>query len=759
MRLPVRPRPLAILASGVLLLGLAPSPADDLRGFAAESAKAQREWEAKFRAIPSPDSLREYMRRLSARPHHVGSPYDKDNAEWILAKFKSFGLDAHIETFDVLFPTPKERLVELVAPTTFRAKLQEPAVPGDPTSSQQAEQLPTYNAYSIDGDVTAPLVYVNFGVPADYERLERMGVSVKGAIVIARYFGSWRGIKPKVAAEHGAVGCLIYSDPREDGYTQGAVYPQGPWRPKDGVQRGSVMDMPLYPGDPLTPGVGATKDAKRLPISEAATITKIPVLPISYGDAQPLLAALGGRVVPPEWRGGLGITYRVGPGPARVHLKVTFDWSLKTLYNVIARIPGATAPDEWVIRGNHHDAWVNGAEDPLSGQGPLLEEARGYGQLLKQGWKPRRTIIYAAWDGEEPALLGSTEWVEAHADELATKAVAYLNSDTNNRGYLDMEGSHSLEQFINDVARDIEDPETKLSVWKRDQLRAVADAKTADERQEARQRGDLRIDALGSGSDYTPFLQHVGIATLNLGFGGEGGGGIYHSIYDDFKWYTTYDDTSFVYGRALAQTIGTAVMRLADADVVPYQFTNFAETVGRYVKEVEKLATETRDQIQERNRQLDDGVFTATSDPWQPLVPPAREAAAPHLNFAPLDDATDALSKAAERYDRAFTKAQANGGASLAKPEAGTLNATLRQAERTLTSATGLPRRPWYRHLVYAPGFYTGYGVKTLPSVREAIEQKNWAEAQQQIGATAQVLTAEAGVISQAAEQMEKLAS
>ena len=759
MRLRVRPRPLAILASGVLLLGLAPSPADDLRGFTAESAKAEREWEAKFRAIPSPDSLRDYMRRLSARPHHVGSPYDKDNAEWILAKFKGFGLDAHIETFDVLFPTPKERLVELVAPTTFRAKLQEPAVPGDPTSSQQAEQLPTYNAYSIDGDVTAPLVYVNFGVPADYERLERMGVSVKGAIVIARYFGSWRGIKPKVAAEHGAVGCLIYSDPREDGYTQGAVYPQGPWRPKDGVQRGSVMDMPLYPGDPLTPGVGATKDAKRLPISEAATITKIPVLPISYGDAQPLLAALGGRVVPPEWRGGLGITYRVGPGPARVHLKVKSDWSLKTLYDVIARIPGATAPDEWVIRGNHHDAWVNGAEDPLSGQGPLLEEARGYGQLLKQGWKPRRTIIYAAWDGEEPALLGSTEWVEAHADELATKAVAYLNSDTNNRGYLDMEGSHSLEQFINDVARDIEDPETKLSVWKRDQLRAVADAKTADERQEARQRADLRIDALGSGSDYTPFLQHVGIATLNLGFGGEGGGGIYHSIYDDFKWYTTYDDTSFVYGRALAQTIGTAVLRLADADVVPYQFTNFAETVGRYVKEVEKLATETRDQIQERNRQLDDGVFTATSDPWQPLVLPAREAAAPHLNFAPLDDATDALSKAAERYDRAFTKAQANGGASLAKPEAGTLNATLRQAERTLTSATGLPRRPWYRHLVYAPGFYTGYGVKTLPGVREAIEQKNWAEAQQQIGATAQVLTAEAGVIGQAAEQMEKLAS
>ena len=751
-------RALVASALGALLLAAAPSPTADLRGYSTDAAKAERDWEAKLRAIPSPDSLREYMRRLSARPHHVGSPYDKDNAEWILAKFKSFGLDAALETFDVLFPTPKERVVELVAPTTFRAKLQEPPVPGDPTSSQQAEQLPTYNAYSIDGDVTAPLVYVNFGVPADYERLERLGVSVKGAIVIARYFGSWRGIKPKVAAEHGAVGCIIYSDPREDGYTHGDVYPQGPWRPRDGVQRGSVMDMPLYPGDPLTPGVGATKDAKRLPVSEAPTITKIPVLPISYGDAQPLLAALRGPVAPTEWRGGLGITYHVGPGPARVHLRVKSDWSLKPLYDVIARIPGAAAPDEWVIRGNHHDAWVNGAEDPISGLVPLLEEARGYGQLLKQGWKPRRTIIYAAWDGEEPALLGSTEWVEAHADELAAKAVAYLNSDTNNRGYLDVGGSHSLEAFINDVSRDIEDPETRLSAWKRAQLHAIADASSAELRQEARQRADLRIDALGSGSDFTPFLQHVGIATLNLGFGGEGGGGIYHSIYDDFKWFTTFDDTSFVYGRALAQTVGTAVMRLADAEVVPYQFTAFGETVGRYVKEVEKLLQEKQDTVRERNRQLDEGVFTATADPRERSVPPAREDLPPYLSFAPLDNAVDALNRAAERYERAFGKAQASGGAALAKSEVQALNATLRQSERALLSGTGLPRRPWYRHQIYAPGFYTGYGVKTLPGVREAIEQKNWSEAEQQIAATAQALAAHTSVVSRAAEQLEKLA-
>ncbi len=749
----------ALVAStcSAFFLAAAPSSVSDLHGYSADAAKAEREWEAKFRAIPSPDSLREYMRHLAARPHHVGSPYDKANAEWILAKFKSFGLDAQIETFDVLFPTPKERVVELVAPTKFVAKLQEPPLPGDPTSSQQAEQLPTYNAYSVDGDVTAPLVYVNYGVPADYDRLERLGISVKGAIVIARYFGSWRGIKPKVAAEHGAVGCLIYSDPREDGYVQGDVYPRGPWRPRDGVQRGSVMDMPVYPGDPLTPGVGATKDAKRLALGEAATITKIPVLPISYGDAEPLLAALAGPRAPQEWRGGLGITYHVGPGPAKVHLRVKSDWSLKPLYDVIARIPGATAPDEWIIRGNHHDAWVNGAQDPISGQVPLLEEARAYGALLKQGWKPRRTIVYAAWDGEEPALLGSTEWVEAHADELAHKAVAYLNSDTNGRGYLGVAGSHTLEEFINDVSRDIEDPETKLTVWKRNQLNDVADARTAEVREEARHRANLRIGALGSGSDYTPFLQHAGIASLNLGYGGEDGGGIYHSIYDDFKWFTSFDDTSFAYGRALAQTMGTAVMRLANAELLPYDFTGLAETVGRYTREVQKLLKDKQDSVREQNREIDEGVFTATNDPREPLVPPRKEEVPPYLNFAPLDNAVDALTRAAERYQKAVAKAEANGGAALAKTDLKALNATLLQSERALTLADGLPRRPWYRHQIYAPGFYTGYGVKTLPGVREAIEQKNWREADDQIPRLARTLGAEADVVNRAAEQMEKL--
>src|SRR5437773_2737079 len=635
-------RPIAACGLGILLLALAPAPTGDLRGFTAESAKVQRDWETKFRAIPSPDSLREYMRHLSARPHHVGSPYDKDNADWILAKFKSFGLDARIETFDVLFPTPKERVVELVAPTMFRARLQEPPVPGDPTSSQQAEQLPTYNAYSIDGDVTAPLVYVNYGVPADYERLERIGVSVKGAIVIARYFGSWRGIKPKVAAEHGAVGCLIFSDPHEDGFYQGDTFPTGPMRPKDGVQRGSVADMLLYSGDPLTSGLGATKDAKRLDIKDAPTITKIPVLPISYGDAQPLLAALGGPVAPQAWRGGLGITYHVGPGSARVHLRVKSNWDLKPLYDVIAKIQGSANPDEWIIRGNHHDGWVNGAEDPISGQVALLEEARALGELLKSGWKPKRTIIYCAWDGEEPGLLGSTEWAETHADELSQHAVAYINSDSNGRGYLDLIGSHTLEKFTNDVARDIQDPETKLSAWKREQLRDIANAPSPERKQEIRQRADLRLGALGSGSDYTPFLQHVGIASLNIGYGGEDRGGIYHSIYDDFYWYTHFGDTDFVYGRALAQTGGSAVMRLADADLLPFEFADFADTVQTYLKELKALSQKMQDDIRERNREIEEGVFKATDDPKRPLVPPAVETVPPHLNFAPMENALDA---------------------------------------------------------------------------------------------------------------------
>src|SRR5258705_725025 len=755
----------SVAIASFLLVGVSLAPlgnhvaADEqpLFGYSAESSRAERQWEEKLRAIPSTDNLRSYMQRLSARPHHVGSPYDKENAEWIAAKFKEFGLDTHIEQFDVLFPTPKERVVELVeGGPKFVAKLQEPALPQDLTSNQQAEQLPTYNAYSIDGDVTAPLVYVNYGVPEDYEQLERMGISVKGKIVIARYYHSWRGIKPKVAAEHGAVGCLIYSDPHEDGFVQGDTFPAAPFRPPDGVQRGSVANMPLYPGDPLTPGVGATKDAKRLELKDAQTLTKIPVLPISYADAQPLLAALKGEVAPEGWRGSLAQTYHVGPGPAKVHLKLQSNWDVKPVYDVIVKIPGSTSSDQWIVRGNHHDAWVNGAEDPVSGTVVLMEEARGLAALLKQGWKPKRTIIYCVWDGEEPGLLGSTEWGETHAGQLRQHAVAYINSDGNDRGYLTMGGSHTLQAFINGVAHDIQDPEKKIPGCKRDQFKAIADAKSPEDRKDVRDRADLRIEALGSGSDWTVFLDHLGIATLDLSYGDEDGGGIYHSIYDDFYWYTHFSDTDFSYGRALAQTAGTTVMRLADADLLPYNFTGLADTIHRYLDELQKLWQTKQNEAIERNKQIDEGEFTAIADPKKASVSPPALEVPPHLNFAPLQNASDALTHSAERYQKALEKVSANGELAVNPAELQALNAKLMQSERKLTSPQGLPGRPWFQHLIYAPGQYTGYDVKTIPGVREAIEQKKWKEADEQIVRAANALQDEGMLVDLAAQDLEK---
>jgi len=744
------------VASIALAANAAEEHSPRLAGYSAQGSQAELEWEGKFKAIPEPDNMRAYMKHLSAYPHHVGSPYDKSNAEWILSKFKEFGLDAHIETYYVLFPTPKERKVEMVAPTKFVAKMQEPTVQQDPTSSQHGQQLPTYNAYSIDGDVTAPLVYVNYGVPADYKKLESMGISVKGAIVIARYGMSWRGIKPKVAAEHGAVGCLIYSDPHEDGYYRGDVFPRGAFRPLEGVQRGSVMDITKYSGDPLTPDVGATKNAKRIPLAQVKVLTTIPTLPLSYGDAKPLLDALKGPVAPREWRGALGMTYHVGPGPVKVHMSVKSNWDVKPIFDVIAKIPGSVYPAEWIIRGNHHDAWVNGAEDPVSGQSSLIEEARAFGQLLKQGWKPKRTIFYCAWDGEEPGLLGSTEWAEDHASELEDHAAVYINTDSNSRGYLAMEGSHTLQKFINGIARDVQDPEKNISVWQRDWDLRIRRAKTPAERQALRNNPDLKIGALGSGSDYTVFLDHLGVASLMLSYGGESNGaGIYHSIYDDFYWYTHFDDTKFVYERTLAQTVGTSVMRLADADILPLDYSEFTNTIQTYVDQLKELLKSEQSESKELDTEIKEGVFAATSDPEKTYVPPKPEAMPPFLNFAPLDNGVAALELSAGRYQRAIRAAESNGGAALAYPSLAGVNRRIIENERKLIWPEGLPGRPWYRHEIYAPGAYTGYDVKTLPSVREAIEQRQWDEAGKQIEIVGKVLEREAQAIDATAAALE----
>jgi len=663
-----------------------------IRGFVGANIAAERDLEHRFQALPSPENLREYMRTITAEPHHAGAPGSRKVADYVLGKFKSWGLNAQIEEFESLIPYPTERVVELVSPERYVAKLKEPPVDVDGDSTD-AGQLPSFNAYSADGDVTADLVYVNYGTPEDYEELGKLKIDVKGKIVIARYGRSWRGIKPKVAWEHGAVGCIIYSDPRDDGYFPGDVYPAGAYRPEQGVQRGSVMDMPIYPGDPLTPGWASERGGRKLERSEAKTLLKIPVLPISYADAVPLLSNLKGPVAPESWRGALPITYHVGAGPAKVHLKLAFDWQERPLFNVIARIEGSQYPDEWVIHGNHHDAWVNGASDPTSGNVALMETARGLGELLKTGWRPKRTIVIASWDGEEWGLLGSTEWVEKHEAELATKAVAYINSDSTGKGWLVMEGSHSLQTFVNEVARDVQDPRgSGKSVLEAKRAREIDQARSDDARAKL-QHGDLAIDALGSGSDYTAFLDHLSIASLNLGFAGDGSAnGVYHSIYDSYYWYTHFSDGDFSHTAALSRVMGTALLRLADADILPFEFGSTASTLARYVDELQKLSDDAKAGV----------------------------------DLKPLRKSIDGLRTAAEKYEAALgrTKQVATGG--LAE-----LNRTLYSTERAFRYEAGLPRRDWFKHLVYAPGFYTGYGVKTIPGIREGIEQKQFDEARQ----------------------------
>jgi N-acetylated-alpha-linked acidic dipeptidase len=735
----------ALVALSLILALATPAPAaNDLFGFAIDRADGQRAREARLDAALRPDAMAEWMKKISARPHHVGSPFGKEVAEYVAGQFRSWGYETRIETFQVLFPTPITRIVEMVAPSRYQAKLAEPALPQDATSGQTREQLPVYNAYSTDGDVTADLVYVNYGVPRDYEELARRGVDVKGKIVIARYGGSWRGIKPKVAAEHGALGCLIYSDPRDDGYFQGDAYPQGSWRSDLSAQRGSVADMPLYPGDPLTPGVGATADARRLPLAEARTLTRIPVLPIAWADALPLLRALEGAVAPEAWRGALPLTYHLGPGPARVHLKAAFDWKQVPAYDVIAVMRGAERPDQWIIRGNHHDAWVNGANDPVSGLVAMMAEARALAELRGDGWAPRRTIVYAAWDAEEPGLLGSTEWAEAHAAELREKAAVYINTDSNGRGFLSAGGSHSLEKMLNQAAREVPDPAKGITVVDREKARLIARG-TADERKEARERADLRLDALGSGSDYTPFLQHLGIASLNVSFGGEDGWGTYHSIYDSLDYYTRFGDPGFVYGVALARLLGRVVLRLADADVLPFEFTASADSVRRYVQEVIRLADEMRDETEEEARRLRERTYEAVAGPGE-LAAPSPRPPVPYLAFAALQNASARLEASA----RGLEQARAAAPDPLPADRAVRIDRVLMDAERALLREDGLPRRPWYRHQVYAPGFYTGYGVKTLPGVREALEQRQFEEAEQQVSEAARALERLAAQIDRA---------
>jgi len=726
------------------LLTVISSSAQKIMGFTDANATKQLDWEKQFDAQLNAQNQDTWMKFLTSNPHHVGSAKDKANAEYMANLFKQWGFDTQIATYYVLFPTPKTRVLELLGSKPYKAKLEEPALLEDKTSGQKAEQLPTYNAYSADGDVTAELVFVNRGIPADYEELERMGIDVKGKIVIAKYGGSWRGIKPKVAAEHGAIGCIIYSDPEDDGYAAGDTYPEGTFRRKDGVQRGSVMDMPVYPGDPLTPDVGATKDAKRIDRKDAITIMKIPVVPISYEDAQPLLQSLGGPVAPASWRGALPLTYHVGPSKDRVHLKLEFNWDQKPLYDVIATMKGSDFPDQWVLRGNHHDGWVNGASDPISGMVAEMEEARVIGELAKKGFRPKRTLVYCAWDGEEPALLGSTEWVEDHQQELNQKAVAYINSDGNGRGFISASGSHTFEPFFNEIANDVMDPQTNVTIKERRYARTVTEADRSA-RMKLLGNKNIKLGALGAGSDYSPFLQHLGIASMNLGFGGESSGGEYHSIYDSYDLFTKFKDPGNQYGVALSKTAGRIMLRLANADVLPVDFNSFYKTVNDYASELKTLLENTRNETDAENRMIREKLFDLAKDPKKSYKSPTAKESVPFLNFSSAENALVRLKNASEEFQKSYAKAT-----QLNTDKQAQLNEILFKAERSLIQAKGLPRRNWYRHQVYAPGFYTGYGVKTLPGIREAIEERNWKEAQENIEIVAKTLNDYSAQVEQA---------
>lgn len=715
-----------ITVSLLLLSALAHAQQKNIIGFTGASAAKELKTEQSFDASLSAPRIGATIKELSAFPHNLGSAGSKAVAEKILQKYKSYGLDAHLETYTVLFPTPKTRVLELTGPTQYTAVLKEPALAEDSTSGQD-NQLPTYNAWSADGDVTGQLVFVNYGLPDDYETLAKLGIDVKGKIVIAKYGKSWRGIKPKVAYEHGAIGCIIYSDPKDDGYTAGDVYPKGAFKSEYGVQRGSVMDMVIYPGDPLTPGVGATKDAKRLNRKDAPTILKIPVLPISYHDAQPLLAALDGVVAPADWQGSLPITYHVGPGKATVHLKLEFNWDLVPAYDVIAKIKGSEWPDEWVMRGNHHDAWVNGANDPISGQAAMLDEAKALGDLLKTGWKPKRTIVYCSWDGEEPGLIGSTEYAEDHDKELQQKTVVYINSDGNGRGFLNSGGSQALENFMDEITGDIIDPETNASIRDRKRAKELVNATAAKDKKEILDRKNQPLEALGSGSDFSSFLQHLGIPTLDLGFGGEDPGGEYHSIYDSYDNYHRFKDPEFNYGVALSKTAGHAILRMADVDLLPFDFRTLYTTISKYGKEVSELTDKMKENTDLENQLIKANDYKLAYDPTKNEKVPELKSEVPKIDFSPLNSALDSLKKGAEKL-AAQWKIISQTDADHDK-----FNKLLYHAEQQLLSVDGLPRRPWYKHTIYAPGFYTGYGVKTLPGIREAIEQRNWKEAQEQI--------------------------
>ena len=681
--------PLFTVLGAAWLSAQMPSPSR-IRGFSAAASAAEAARERELKAMPTAKAAEADFDVMTAEPHHTGSPYEIKLADYVSDQFKQIGIESTKYEYSVLLPWPKQRRIDIVAPDQVRLEVEEEKIRGDQWADKPGI-LPAYTAYSPSGDVTGEIVYVNFGIPSDYETLDKLGISVKGKIVLARYGGSWRGIKPKVAAEHGAIACIIYSDPHEDGYFQGDVYPDGPFRGWGMIQRGSVMDMPRYPGDPSTPDRPSKAGVERLPMDKIETFAPIPVQPMSYRDGVELLKRLKGPVAPGAWRGSLPITYHIGPGPARVHMNLQMDYGQRRLINVVGKITGSVAPDEWIVVGSHRDAWVFGASDSVSGHVSMMAVARAMSEMTKKGWKPRRSILFVSWDGEEQGLLGSTEFVEDLTAELKAKVAIYVNRDAG-AGGLSFSSSavHSLTPFVHELAQSLQpagESKTLYAGWLERTREETPGAKAPV------------VGALGSGSDYTAFLDHVGIASLDMGLNGRGGDGSYHSTYDNPTWFKKYIDPQFAFSVLATQTTGVALLRLADAEVLPFDYEAYGKQILEYIGEIEQQAAK------------------------------ASAEGAKKVDFA-------GLRSAAEGFAKAGAEVRARGESLLASSpssqDLAALNHRLMMAERDLIEPAGLPDRPWYRHVVYAPGLYTGYGVKTIPGVREAVDAGNYTRAAEQ---------------------------
>lgn len=682
-------------------------------GYGRDAGERQLALEARVIGQPAAELMDVYHQILTAEAHHAGTPVNAEYGEYIAERLREFGFDEIImNRYEVLLPRPTLRDVRMLAPERHRLSLEEPPLDPDP-DTRKGGVLPPFNAYSADGDVTGAVVYVNYGLLEDYEVLESHGISVEGKIVIARYGRSWRGIKPRNAADFGAIGCLIYSDPADDGFVRGDVMPNGKWRPETGVQRGSVADIPTYPGDPQTPFRPSTPDAERVPLDQATTLSKIPVLPISYGDAEPILRNLGGPLAPEDWRGGLAIPYHLGPGPAQLRMRVESEWAVRPIVNVIGILHGSDQPEKQVMAGGHRDAWNLGGRDPISGAVSLLESARVIAELAQQGHRPKRSIAIASWDAEEYAFIGSTEYGEEFGDELRDNLVVYLNRESYTAGEFSAGGVHSLQPFVNEITHQVRMPDGERSVFE-SWAGNVGEGSLLD----SHSGPQARLGALGSGSDYTVFLDHLGIPSINLGF--SSGNGIYHSRYDTRWFFTTYGDPGFTHGERLAELVALFLLRLANADVLPFDYASSAETIDSYLDDLDRLLVDS---------DLTDQVALA-----------GVRQANQRLHAAGLT-----LSAEVERLLNLDESGLSQHRQSLAR-----LNDLLVKAEQGFLSAEGLPGRPWFRHQLYAPGYYTGYGAKTLPGVREAIEQNDVEVAQHMAGVLEEALNRVRSVLVQA---------